>query len=290
MELSWVRTALVVARSGSFTGAAGQLHLTQSAVSRHVANLEDHVGTTLFTRHARGVQLTAAGHALLDHGAVAAARLDQAVEEARLVGAGASGLLRLGAVASTTATVVPHALAALVDSHPALRVGLREARAAALLAELAAGLLDAVLVHEGTARHPSGTEALHLADDPWMVALPADHPLAGDQGPLPLSEVVASDLAWVELSALPDTALARLLADHGTAPRVVAECRQWTAKLGFVAAGLAVCLLPGVLAGAVPPGVVARPLDVPPRSLVLVVGADAPPAATTLLHALRRTV
>jgi LysR family hca operon transcriptional activator len=84
MELRHLRYFIAVAETGSLTTAAEQrLHTSQPSLSRQIRDLEDQVGTPLLSRSARGVELTPAGKAFLDHARLAMTQVDAAVEAAR---------------------------------------------------------------------------------------------------------------------------------------------------------------------------------------------------------------
>ncbi|MGH6681209.1 MAG: LysR family transcriptional regulator, partial [Bradyrhizobium sp.] len=83
MELRHLRYFLAVAEEGSFTLAAERLHTAQPSLSRQIRDLEQEVGAELLVRGARGVELTAPGHAFLDHARMAIAQAETAVEAAR---------------------------------------------------------------------------------------------------------------------------------------------------------------------------------------------------------------
>ena len=84
MELRHLRYFVAVAETGSLTVAAEKrLHTSQPSLSRQIRDLEDEVGAELFSRSARGVELTAAGKAFLDHARLALTQVDAATEAAR---------------------------------------------------------------------------------------------------------------------------------------------------------------------------------------------------------------
>jgi DNA-binding transcriptional LysR family regulator len=81
LNVARLRVLVEVARRGSFSGAADELSYTQSAVSQQIATLEAETGMTLLERHARGVRVTAAGQALVEHAEGILARLEAAEAE-----------------------------------------------------------------------------------------------------------------------------------------------------------------------------------------------------------------
>src|ERR1700730_17683243 len=84
MELRHLRYFIAVAETGSLTEAAEQrLYTSQPSLSRQIRDLESHVGVELFSRSVRGVELTPAGKAFLDHARLVLMHADAAVETAR---------------------------------------------------------------------------------------------------------------------------------------------------------------------------------------------------------------
>src|SRR5687767_8652205 len=118
LDLDLLRSFLAVVRTGSFTKAAAEVHLTQSAVSRQMRDLERSLGTALFERFGRGVYLTSAGQALVAHAErilLQASDTLQAIEE---IEEGVTGELRLGATITAANYFLPEILAAYRKKHP----------------------------------------------------------------------------------------------------------------------------------------------------------------------------
>ena len=260
-EVEDLRVLCEVERCGSFTGAASALHYTQSGVSRRVASLERATGGALFVRRARGVRLTPAGVVLHRHALDILGRLEAAADDVSAVRRGRGGRLRIGSFATANAVLVPTALAEFRRSSPGVETTVVEALTGALVGSLRAGELDVAVVSD----YPSGvvpTDGLdltHLCDDPLLVALPPGHRLAAEP------TVDLRDLAeasWIEAGAHGSTltVLAAAAARAGFVPRTDITVPSWTAKQGFVAAGLGVTLVPRLAAPAMRGDLVLRPL------------------------------
>ncbi|MFI9804875.1 LysR family transcriptional regulator [Streptomyces sp. NPDC052301] len=286
----WLRAFLEVARCGSFTVAARTLGWTQSAVSRQVASLESALdGGPLFDRLPRGVRLTEAGRALVPYAETVAESLHGAVRELAALREVAGGRLRFGAFATADAALVPRALAAFGARHPAVRVEREEGLTPALLDRLTAGHLDLAVVST-TGRAPLAAHDLHhLLDEPLYVAVPAGHPLAGADG-VRLAQL--GDADWISGSARPEGTLLDAALRAGFRPHVAHVVAEWTAKQGYVAAGLGVALVPGLAAGSVRPDVVLLPVrddGAPARAVyaATVRGRSPSAAARAFLEVLR---
>nr|WP_234439698.1 LysR family transcriptional regulator [Streptomyces bicolor] len=250
----WLRAFLEVARHGSFTVAARTLGWTQSAVSRQIASLEGALGgTPLFDRLPRGVRLTEAGRVLVPYAEAVAASLHGAVRELGAVREVAGGRLRFGAFATADAGLVPAALAAFRARNPLVRVTREEGFTPALLERLTAGHLDLAVVST-TGRAPlEAYELHHLLDESLYVAVPMTHPLARHEGPIRLGRLADAD--WVSGSSRPEGTLLDAALRQGFRPRVAHVVGEWTAKQGYVAAGLGVALVPALAAASVRPDV-----------------------------------
>ncbi|SAL83489.1 LysR family transcriptional regulator [Caballeronia choica] len=123
MELRHLRYFVAVAETGSLTIAAEQrLHTSQPSLSRQIRDLEDEVRAELFSRSARGVELTASGKAFLDHARLALAQVDAATEAARRAAQPAKQAFALGFQTGEEITWLPRAMQILRDELPDIDV------------------------------------------------------------------------------------------------------------------------------------------------------------------------
>lgn len=254
----WLRAFLEVARQGSFTVAARTLGWTQSAVSRQISSLESALGgAPLFDRLPRGVRLTEAGRVLVPHAEAVVEALHGAGRELAALREVAGGRLRFGAFATADAALVPHALGAFRDRHPRVRVSREEGFTPRLLDRLTAGHLDLAVVSTTGGAPLDSYDLHHLLDESLYVAVPAAHPLAGG-GPVRLGRLADAD--WISGSARPEGTLLDAALRQGFRPRVAHVVAEWTAKQGYVAAGLGVTLVPALAAESVRPDVTLLPV------------------------------
>lgn len=249
-----------VARLGSFTSAAASLRYTQSAVSRQIAALEQEVAVALFERQARGVRLTEEGRCLLTHAQAVLDRLSTARRDLAALHDGDRGELRIGAFATAEAILVPRAMAAFGSAYPNVELTLSDGLSPAHVARLRAGELDLAVLSEPTVvsgRNPdvARLRLRHLLDEPLLIALPTGHRLAARRS-VRLDEL--ADEAWIAGSTTFEDTLIGACLRSGFRPTVRYVVQEWTAKLGLVAAGLGVTLVPGLAAGALRPDVLVR--------------------------------
>src|ERR671932_1165098 len=173
LDVRRMRVLREVARRGSFSAAAESLAYTQSAVSQQIAALEREAGTRLVERSARGVRLTDAGRALVEHADAILARLADAEAELEAIAGLRGGRLRLASFPSAGATIMPEAIARFRERHPAVELTLEPAEPEPSIAKLRAGEVDIALDITPGFRPPAddGIERVHLLDDPMYVAL-----------------------------------------------------------------------------------------------------------------------
>ncbi|MDQ0686956.1 DNA-binding transcriptional LysR family regulator [Streptomyces achromogenes] len=285
MDPHLLRTYVTVARLASFSGAARQLGYTQSAVSQHIAALEQDLGSPLLTR--RPVAPTPAGERLLEHAGPLLLRLDAArADVVRLASAPSHGLT----LAVSPTSLGPAALAALPPAGVTLRVLGRD-HVVAAVAEGAAdlGLVDGLAAPSDPLRLPdvAPLTTRGVGEEPVSVLLPAAHPLARRSG-LRLGDLV--DARWLDApdAGLPLPQLRAAAGGHGFRAALRYDGCDVRLLTALAAAGHGLTLLPRSAAAGVP-GAVAVPV-VEPRVVhrVEIVHAAAPPggAARALLEAL----
>jgi DNA-binding transcriptional LysR family regulator len=145
MELNDIKTFAAVARTGGITRAAEELNTVQSNVTQRIKALEAEIGTPLFERHSRGMTLTAAGKRLLPYAQKMAALSREAVLATRDDGE-PKGPLAIGSMETTAAVRLPPLLAGFHRRFPAVRLSLRTATTADLVAAVLDGTLDGAFV------------------------------------------------------------------------------------------------------------------------------------------------
>jgi DNA-binding transcriptional LysR family regulator len=264
LDVRRLRVLREVASTGSFSAAAEALAFTQPAVSRQIATLEAEAGTQLVERGARGIRLTPAGELLVEHAEAILDRLAVAETQLDALAHVRGGRLRIGAIPTANAMLVPLAVAAFAEAHPDVELRLEEAVSSELLDRLAAGELDMAVVSDhdfGSVKSDDTFDFQALMDDPLNVALPRDHPLA-DKRPLQMGDL--SRETWIEgRDAVCATPLRTAAAAAGFEPRIGFESAQWLGKQGLVAAGVGVTLIPTLALATTRDDVVLRRIDDP---------------------------
>jgi DNA-binding transcriptional LysR family regulator len=273
LDVRRMRVLREVAARGSFSAAADALAYTQSAVSQQIAALEREAGIRLVDRNARGVRLTDAGRALVEHADAILARLADAEAELEAIAGLRGGRLRLASFPSAGATIMPEAIARFRDRHPGVELTLEPAEPEPSLARLRAGEVDLVLDITPGYRPPADdhVERVHLLDDPMYVALPKGHPLVRKRD-LKLAEL--ADESWIlgTTGSCPDASIfLRSCQLAGFEPHVTFNSDDYFAIQGFVAAGMGASLIPDLALISVRDDIVVRSLG--PRPPVRVIWA-----------------
>ena len=270
MELRHLRYFIAVAETKSLTLAAKtKLHTSQPSLSRQIRDLEEEVGARLLTRAARGIELTPAGRAFLDHARTVLSQVAGAAEVARRVAHPAKPCFTMGFLTGHELTWMPEALRILREELPKIDVMISSQYSPRLADGLSKGKIDAAFL-----RREKGVPGLAyrvLVKEPLVVILPSDHRLAALEaiGPRDLAGetfVIVSDTAPV-LRAVIDDYLKRSGANITPAH----EADHLAMGISLIASTGGVGLLPIYVQNFLPSSVTSRPLkgDTPTVELVL---------------------
>jgi DNA-binding transcriptional LysR family regulator len=276
-----------VASCGSITAAARRLRFTQSAVSRQIAALEAEVGVRVFDRLPRGVALTEEGRTLLPHAEAVLDRLTVAQRNLDDLHRLGGGRLRVGAFPTAVTALVPRALASFRSAYPDVALSLVEGLTPGLLERLTAGDADVVVVSSS----PTGpidsarVDLHHLLDERLLVAVSHEHRLARRRT-VRLAEL--ADDAFIVGSKTAEDTLLRASLPSGFQPRIDIIAAEWTGKLGCVAAGLGVALIPALAVRGTPTDIALLHLHAKDESVrrifaATITGRARPPAVTRFL-------
>jgi len=255
-----------IADEGSFTGAANALGFSQPAISQMVRRLEQRTGTVLVERYGRQVRLTEAGQVLARHAVGVLAALDAAEEEITAIAGLRAGRVRLQAFPSSSATLVPKALAILKQRHPDITVTLTEAEPPESLAALRNGDCDVAVAfaYEGAdlgelEEDLTLLETQRLLDDEVRVVVPKHHPLAGRES---VSMSDFADEEWIAGCPRCRGKFVQVCREASFEPDIVCSTDDNMAIQSLVAAGLGVSLSPRlVLSFLRHPDLVAVPVE-----------------------------
>ncbi|MBB5790794.1 LysR family transcriptional regulator [Jiangella mangrovi] len=291
LTLAGLRVVAEVAQRGSFTAAAEALGYTQSAISRQVSATEAAVRTAVFDRRPRGVTLTPTGEVLVRHARRVLSQLAAAELEIAGIRDRVAGRLVVGAFPLAAAHWVPRAIALVRERHPALVVDLREAGSPTQLRWLRAGRIEVALVARGDGLPEydfTGLTTEALPPSSYGIAVSAGHALAQrvDVDTVDVEDI--ADEPWVVGSGSEPQFLAWPTLPE---PHIAYRVESWQTRLGLVAAGLAIAVIPESAAATVPRGVRWLKVDDPGlrvgREAVVVTHPDRSPGAAEFSRALR---
>jgi LysR family hca operon transcriptional activator len=258
MELRHLRYFIAVAEAGSLTEAAQRrLYTSQPSLSRQIRDLEDEVGVELLTRGVRGVELTAAGKAFLDHARLAVMQVDATVEAARRAARPARKTFDIGFQTGLEMHWLPRAMHVLRDQLANIQAVVSSDYSPNLAEALARGRMDLAIM-----RLESGYDlGYHVVDrEPLVVLMPSDHRLSANAAVSPqalVGEIFigGSNKAGV-LRSVTDDYLRRsgvdIKLDHGVDNIAMA--------ISLVASTRGLALMPAYAKDLLPPSVVSRPL------------------------------
>jgi len=177
MELRHLRYFVAVAEAGSLTVAAERiLHTSQPSLSRQIQDLEEELGAQLLTRRTRGIELTPAGRAFLDHARLVLSQVEAAAEAVRRVAHPAKPCFTMGFLTGHELAWMPEAMKILRDELPNIDVMISSQYSPLLADGLSKGKIDAAFL-----RRERGTPDLAfrlLVKEPLVVLLPSSHRLA----------------------------------------------------------------------------------------------------------------
>jgi len=243
IELRHLRYFVVVAEELNLRRAADRLEITQPAVTKQVARLEEQMGVSLFARaRHRFAGLTSAGSEFLAEARHILDQVEDAIRSVQLVAHGRSGRLRIGLTDDAATLALTSILAAFHYRSPNVLVELVELAGSEVLAALEANIVDLALASELPDADRFAIEELWR--ESWSVVLPEDHPLCHKDVVLP-ADLAGEALALVRSSAQ-KTVLARLrrFGKKSDWPRVAFRVADRRTAIMLARAGSAIALAP----------------------------------------------
>lgn len=292
MELRHLRYFVAIADAGHFTRAAEKLGIGQPPLSQQIQALEREIGTPLFKRLPRGVQLTEAGAAFADDARRILREVGQATERAQRIASGEQGRIRVGMINSAPFhPLIPQMIREFRRRYPAIAFSLDERTTPALVSAVRSGTVDLAFVRP-LLEDQAGLTMETLLDEDLVVALPSGHPLT-QRARIPLlalsiepfvlfSRAVGAGLHDEIISACRNA---------GFSPRIGQEASQPTSIVNLVAAGLGVSIVPASMQHIQTDGVSFRPIARPvPQARLSVIyreGEDDGPQLRRLLDLIR---
>jgi LysR family hca operon transcriptional activator len=272
MELRHLRYFIAVAEEGSLTVAAEKrLHTAQPSLSRQMRDLELEIGAPLMQRHARGIELTAAGRVFLDHARITLLQVEAARTAARRAAELDKTSFGIGFMTGFEIEWMGPTMALLQERLPHLELTITSQQSPDLAAGLMQGRLDIAFLRPE--RNTPGLAYRVLRREPLIVLMPVDHPLAA------LDVVPPQALAGHTFIGVPNSnspALRAVVDGYGAQEGVDLtpdhEALNLAMAISLVASTGGVSLLPLYARNLLPPSVVSRPLAGAPPMIDLALG------------------
>ncbi|MFC4115339.1 LysR family transcriptional regulator [Nonomuraea zeae] len=285
LDVVRLRVLVAVARKGSLTAAAKELHYSQPSVSHHLARLEAETGARLIQRAGRGIRLTEAGRLLAERAAEIIGRLDATADELAAHVGLRSGRVRLAGFPSALGTFIPKAAKVLAREHPGLRLHLTETEPPEALRLLRAGRVDVAVIfrYDDTAPEDGGLHLIHLLDDPSYLVSSTPAGAIADHAESP----------WIAGCDRCRSHLLDICEKAGFEPQISFTSDDIVAVQALVAAGLGLTMLPGLaLSAHRNPEVEVAEVPGSTRHVYAAVYGEPPhpPATEALLQSLRESL
>jgi LysR family transcriptional regulator, hca operon transcriptional activator len=271
MELRHLRYFIAVAEEGSLTVAAERrLHTAQPSLSRQIRDLEYEVGVALFVRSVRGIELTPAGRAFLEHARLALGQTQAAIDAARRAAQPPKPSFALGFLTGQELEWMPEAMRILRDELPNINITVSSQTSPELAEGLMRGRLDLAFLRPEP--EMPALEYRTVIQEPIVVVMPSDHPLTMR------TTIAIQDVAGETFLGMSRTApvLQLVISDYlrraGIAIHATHEVDNLSMAISLVASTRGVTLLPAYALNFLPKSVTSRPLEGETPTIDLVIG------------------
>jgi LysR family transcriptional regulator, hca operon transcriptional activator len=270
MELRHLRYFVAIAETGSLTLAAEKrLRTAQPSLSRQIRDLEYEVGVQLLNRSPQGTKLTAAGQAFLRHARLSLAQADAAVEAARLAAQPAKAVFSIGFLTGQEVDWLPHAPSILRNELPAIEIRVSSGFSTDLADDLHKGKLDVAFLR----REPKpDLEFRPVTQEPLVVILPSDHPLAGAIAIAPHELAGQTFIGISDVAPVLRATTRDYLKRSGIEIVPTFEIDNFVMAMSLVTSTRGVALLPASVKGYLSGSVTSRPLAGEQPTIDLMIG------------------
>jgi LysR family hca operon transcriptional activator len=286
MELRHLRYFIAVAETGSLTVAAEKrLHTSQPSLSRQIRDLEDEVGAALFSRSARGVELTAAGKAFLDHVRLALSQVDAATEAARRAARPAKQVFALGFLTGQEMTWLPRAMQVLRDELPNFDVTVSSHYSPDLADALARGKLDLAFLR---AEPGFDLDYRVVSREKLITLMPSDHPLTARSAIRPEDFIGETFILATNKATVLHDVIVQYLRENDLDITPEHGVDNLAMAMSLVASTRGLALMPEYANNLLPWSVVSRPLEGDAPTVDLVIGYSKSNASPVLKMFLAR--
>jgi len=270
MELRHLRYFIAVADAGSLTVAAEQkLNTSQPSLSRQIRDLEQEVGVQLMTRSAQGIELTAAGHAFLDHARMSVLQAEAAKEAALRAAQPPKPTFALGFLSGAEIDLLPEVTRVLRDEFPGIDIRLSSDYSPVLAKALMRRKLDAAFMR--AEEHMEDLASRRVRTDPLVFVFPSDHRLAQHTSVAP--QQIANETFYLPSKAAPAVRRAVLAYFNGAGVDLKPEheVHNVVHAISMITSTRGVMMLPAYTRRYLPEAITTRPVrgEAPTLDLIL---------------------
>ena len=246
IDIHKLNAFVAVVEESNISKAAVRLHMQQPPLTRLIKSLEEELDTTLLKRLPRGVEVTEAGKALYQEAITILAHAQSIPKRVKNIAQGLEGQINIGFTNSAGLhPFLPALLREFREKFPAVAIHLEEKSSSALTDAVINEELDIVFLRK-PAPIRIGLQSLHVLDEPLIVALPSNHPLAVEGGSIRLLDLEPYEFVLYRRIAgqdLFDNILANCY-QAGFNPNIVQEAPRLTSSLNLIAAGIGISIVP----------------------------------------------
>lgn len=244
MELRHLRYFCAVAEWQGFSQAARKLHVSQSAISEQIADLENEIGVPLLHRDKRQTSLTAHGEVFLREAKKIIQESEKAIELTRSSMRGEIGTLSIGFFVWGTGSFFPKLVREFRRRHPNVRLSLHELTPSFQMEAFLTGKIDVGFTRPLEPPFDRTLQSELLYEDPIVAVLPKTHPLA--KGPIPIEALAGETFVLCDRMTSPTLfdVIITLCRKAGFSPRITNTSTVWSGVLTLVEAGEGIGLVP----------------------------------------------
>jgi DNA-binding transcriptional LysR family regulator len=260
MELRHLRYFCAVADHGTFTEAGRRLHVSQSAISEQIADLEREIGGALLKRASGRTRLTPQGELFLVEARKTLLAAERAVDVTHRSLQGEIGSLSIGFFLWGAGGFFSRIIRDYRKRHPGIKLSLYEMHTPEQMEALTVGKIDVAFARPLEPPFDRSLRCELLYRDPVVVVLPRDHPLAGE--PISIDALKAERFVLCDRQMTPTLfdSIVALCSTAGFSPNIVNTSSTWSGVLTLVESGEGIALVPSGVRHLRPSGVVISPL------------------------------
>ena len=244
-DLVTLNLVLAIAETRSITRGAEREHLALAAASKRLSDLEARLGVQIFERHARGVELTDAGRALIRHVRQLHASLNAMEDEVADFARGVRGHLRIAANASAISEFLPADLAAFSRVHPGVRISLEDRTSAEVQQAITDGWADVGIFVAPQSEARLATTVYR--ESTLCLITPRDHPLS-QRASVRFEDWLDCDVVGLHEGAAAQQILLSQAREQGRPLKARLQVRGFDAIAQLVEAGMGVAVMPSAVA------------------------------------------